>query len=323
MNLMRILLTRKLHDFALTSLRNLFEVEIHAGKIPMPKTELIKKIKNVDGLICFPYDTIDDEVIESSKKLKVISTFSVGYDHIAIELAKKRKIRVGYTPEVLTDATADLAFSLLLDLMRRISEGDRIIRQGKWKQIYGANDYVGVDLEGKTVGILGMGRIGKEFANRARAFKMNIIYHNRNKLSKREEKSHKAKFVSFEKLLTQSDVISVHVPQTKETEQIFNLSTFKKMKKTSFLVNTSRGKIINEKDLVTSLKRKLIAGAALDVFSNEPIGEKNPLTKMENVVLAPHIGSSTKETRRKMAELTLKNLELGLMGKKPIYSVGF
>ena len=319
----KVFLTRTLHDFALNQLKKRYQIEIHSGEIPIPQSKLRSKIKDIDGLICFPYDIIDKETIDLAKKLKVISTFSVGFDHIDTKYAKKKKIRVGYTPEVLTDATADLAFSLLLDISRRISEGDRIIRNGEWKKIYGAFDYVGMDLQNKTIGILGLGRIGGTLAKRAKAFDMKIIYHNRKRVSKTREKSLNAKYVSFEKLITQSDFISIHVPHTKETDQLFNMNIFRKMKKTSFLINTSRGKVVNEKELVTALKKKIISGAGLDVFETEPIKKNNPLIKLQNVILAPHIGSSTKETRIKMAEITIKNLNLGINGKKPIYSVGY
>ena len=319
----KVFLTRTLHDFALKELKKRYQVEVHSGKIPIPQIKLRSKIKEVDGLICFPYDKINKETIESAKNLKVISTYSVGFDHIDTEYAKKKKIRVGYTPEVLTDATANLAFALLLDISRRVSEGDKIIRDGKWKEIYGAFDYVGVDLQGKTIGILGLGRIGETLAKRVKAFDMKITYHNRKHISKIREKELNVKYVSFEKLVSQSDFISIHVPHTKETNHLFNMKIFKKMKKSAFLINTSRGKVVNEKDLVVALKKKLILGAGLDVFETEPIKKSHPLVKLQNVVLAPHIGSSTKETRVKMAEITIKNLNLGMNGKKPIYSVGY
>ncbi len=319
----KILLTRNIHDFALKELRKKFQVEIHKGKIPISQKILESKIKEVDGLICFPYDKIDKEIMQLAKKLKVISTYSVGYDHIDTQFAKENKIRVGYTPEVLTDATANMAFALLLDALRRISEGDRIIRKGQWKQIYGAYDYVGLDLHGKTLGIMGLGRIGKTLAKRAKAFDMKIIYHNRKQISKTEEKKIGVKYTTFKKLISQSDVISIHVPHTKETNQIFNMKIFRKMKNTAFLINTSRGKVINEKDLAIALKQKIIAGAGLDVFETEPINKNHPFLKLENIVLAPHIGSSTKETRSKMSEITIKNLILGMSGKKPIYSIGY
>ena len=319
----KILLTRTIHDFALKELKKKFQVEIHKGKIPISQKILKSKIKEVDGLICFPYDKIDKETIQLAKKLKVISTYSVGYDHIDTQFAKENKIRVGYTPEVLTDATANMAFALLLDALRRISEGDRIIRKGQWKQIYGAYDYVGLDLHGKTLGIMGLGRIGKTLAKRAKAFDMKIIYHNRKQISKTEEKKIGVKYTTFEKLISQSDIISIHVPHTKETNQIFNMKIFRKMKNTAFLINTSRGKVVNEKDLAIALKQKIIAGAGLDVFETEPINKNHPFLKLENIVLAPHVGSSTKETRSKMSEITIKNLILGMRGKKPIYSIGY
>ncbi|MCV0412854.1 D-glycerate dehydrogenase [Nitrosarchaeum sp.] len=319
----RVFLTRTLHNFALNELKKKYQIEIHSGKIPIPKTKLLKKIQNVDGLICFPYDKIDKEIIDAGKNLKVISTFSVGYDHIDTQYAIKKKIHVGYTPEVLTDATADLAFSLILDILRRVSEGDRTIREGKWRQIYGAYDYVGIDLQGKTLGIFGLGRIGSTLAKRAKAFDMKIIYHNRKPISKNKEKSLGVKYVTLDKLIKHSDIISIHVPHTKETNQLFDMKIFRKMKKTTYLVNTARGKIVNEKDLTIALKKKIIAGAALDVYESEPIRKKHPLTKIQNIVLAPHIGSSTKETRTKMAKITIKNLELGINHKKPVYSVGY
>ena len=319
----KVFLTRILHDFALKELKKRYQIEIHSGKIPIPQAKLRSKIKEIDGLICFPYDKINKTTIDLAKNLKVISTYSVGFDHIDTQYAKKKKIRIGYTPEVLTDATADLTFSLLLDILRRVSEGDKIIRDGKWKIIYGAYDYVGLDLQGKTIGILGLGRIGGILAKRAKAFDMNIIYHNRKHVSKTKEKKLGVKYVSFEKLITQSDIISIHVPHTKETDQMFNMKIFRKMKKSAFLINTSRGKIVNEKDLVIALKKKIIAGAGLDVFETEPISKNHALVKLQNVVLSPHIGSSTKETRAKMAEITVKNLNLGMNGKKPIYSVGY
>ena len=319
----KILLTRTLHDFALKELKKKFQVEIHTGKIPIPQKTLKSKIKEMDGLICFPYDKIDKEIIQSAKKLKAISTYSVGYDHIDTQFAKENKIRVGYTPEVLTDATADMAFALLLDSLRRISEGDRIIRKGQWKQIYGAYDYVGLDLQGKTLGIIGLGRIGKTLAKRAKAFDMKIIYHNRKQISKTEEKKIGVKYTTFNKLIAQSDIISIHVPHTKQTNEMFNMKIFRKMKKTSFLINTSRGKVVNEKDLAVALKQKIIAGAGLDVFDTEPIKKNHPFLKLENTVLAPHVGSSTKETRIEMAKITMKNMILGMKGKKPIYSIGY
>ncbi len=318
---MKVLLTRPLHDFAVKELRKLYDVEIHTGKIPIPKNVLISKIKDKDGLICYPYDRIDKDVIDTARKLKAISTYSVGYDHVDVKYAARKGIVVSYTPKVLTRATADLTMALVLAVFRRIAEGDRLIRNNKWKVIFGPYEFLGTDLYGKTLGIFGMGRIGKAVARRAKGFEMNILYHNRKRLSRIEEKSLGVRYVGFDELFRKSDVVSIHVPHTKETNEIVNLKLFRKMKKTAFLVNTARGKIINEKDLVFALKKKTIAGAALDVFSKEPIGTNHPFSKVENVVIMPHSGSSTVETRREMAEICVKNLVHSLSGKKPIYQV--
>ena len=316
-----VLVTRRLHRSALDELKKKCNVSLHTGKIPIPKKNLIDKIKNMDGLVCHPYDTIDKEVIKNSKNLKVISTFSVGFDHIDVNFAKSQGIKIGYTPEVLTNATAELTIGLILDVLRRISEGDRIIRNKKWNQIFGAYDYTGTEVSGKTIGIIGMGRIGREVARKANGLGMNVIYHNRKPISKRIEKMLKAKYVSENMLYKNSDIISLHVPYNNDTHHLMNSKIFKKMKKTSFLINTSRGKIVDEKQLVNALKTKQILGAGIDVYELEPIKKDNPLLKLENVVLAPHVGSSTKETRQKMSDITVRNLVLGLEGKKLLYSV--
>lgn len=318
---MKILLTRKLHDFAIKELEKKFDVKVHTGKIPIPKKLLMHKIKNMDGLICYPYDIIDSDVINAGNRLKVISTFSVGYDHIDIKAAFDRGIVIGYTPEVLTRATADLTISLMLALFRRIPQGDKLVHDDQWKIIFGPYEFLGTDLYQKTLGIFGMGRIGKAVVKRAIGFEMNIIYHNRTRLSSKEEKSLGVKYVSLDDLFRSSDVLSIHAPYTPKTHEIVNLKLLSKMKKTAFLINTARGKIINEKDLAIALKRKLIGGAGLDVFQREPINSKNPIVKMNNVVLMPHSGSATVETRKKMAEITIENLILALSGRKPIYQV--
>ncbi len=316
-----VLVTRRLHKSALDELEKKCNVFLHNGKIPIPKKNLINKIKDMDGLICHPYDTIDKKVIKSAKNLKVISTFSVGFDHIDIDFAKSLGIKIGYTPEVLTNATAELTIGLILDILRRISEGDRIIRNKKWNVIFGAYDYTGTEVSGKTIGIIGMGRIGREVAKKANGLGMNVIYHNRKPVSKSIERELKTKYVSESVLYKKSDVISLHVPYNNDTHHLMNSKIFKKMKKTSFLINTSRGKIVNEKQLVTALKTKEIQGAGMDVYESEPVHRDSLLLKLENVVLAPHVGSSTNETRRKMSDITVKNLVFALEGKKLLYSV--
>lgn len=318
---MKILLTRKIHDFALTELKKRYDVEVHTGSIPMPKKLLVSKIKDKDGLICYPYDFIDSDVINAGTKLKAISTYSVGYDHIDIKTASKKGIIIGYTPEVLTRATADLTMALMLSLFRRIPEGDKLIRGNKWRTVFGPYEFLGTDLYQKTLGIFGMGRIGKAVAKRASGFEMNVVYHNRTRLPKKEERRLGVRYTSLDNLFRTSDVVSIHSPYTSQTHEIVNLKLFKKMKKTAFLINTARGKIINEKDLVIALKRRIIAGAGLDVFQKEPIGSNSPITKLNNVIVMPHSGSATVETRKKMADIAVKNLVFGLSGRKMFYQV--
>ncbi len=318
---MKILLTRRLHDFAVKELRKRYDVEIHTGKIPIPKELLISKIRDKEGLICYPYDTIDADVIQAGRRLRAISTFSVGYDHIDVKTASRQGIVIGYTPEVLTRATADLTMALMLAVFRRIPEGNDIIRKNKWKVIFGPYEFLGTDLYGKTLGIFGMGRIGKAVAKRASGFEMKILYHNRKRLGISEERKLGAKYVSLVELFRKSDVVTIHSPYTPHTHDIVNLKLFKKMKKTAFLINTARGKIINEKDLIYVLTKRIIAGAGLDVFWSEPISGTHPFAQMKNVIIMPHSGSSAIETRAEMAEITVKNLVLALSGKKPIYKV--
>jgi len=318
---LKVLLTRKLHDFAVKELEKRYDVEIYQGRISIPKDLLVSRIRDKDGLVCYPYDVIDSEVINAGAKLRAISTFSVGYDHIDVKAASGRGIVIGYTPEVLTRATADLTMALILAVFRRITEGNDIIRKNKWKTIFGPDEFLGTDLYGKSLGIFGMGRIGKAVAKRSSGFEMKILYHNRKRLAVSEERKLGAKYVSLVELFRKSDVISIHSPYTPKTHGIVNLKLLKKMKKTAFLINTARGKIVNEKDLIYALKKGIISGAGLDVFWNEPISGAHPFAKMKNVVIMPHSGSSTVETRVKMADITVKNLILSLSGKKPIYEV--
>ena len=316
-----VLVTRRLHRSVLEKLGKKCNVILHEGKIPMPKKILMNKIRNVEGLVCHPYDIIDKDVIQAAKNLRIISTFSVGFDHIDIDFAKSRGIKIGYTPEVLTNATAELTISLILDVMRRVTEGDRLIRNKKWRQVFGANDYTGLEVSGKTIGILGMGRIGKEVAVKANGLGMKVVYTSRRPIARNLEKKLKIKYLSENKLFENSDVVSLHIPYSKDTHHKIDSKVFKKMRDSSFLINTARGKIVNEKHLITALKTKQIRGAGIDVYELEPVEIKNQLLKLENVVLSPHIGSSTEETRYKMSEMTMKNLILGLGREKLLYSV--
>ena len=317
----RVFMTGPLPDRTMRRLRRAYDVDIHKGRLPISRRGLLSGLRDAEGLICFPFDSVDAAALDAAPCLRVISTYSVGFDHIDIGHARERGIAVGYTPEVLTEATADISVTLMLDLMRRVSEGDRLIRGGGWRSVFGATEYVGVDLRGKTLGILGLGRIGEAVARRAAAFGMNITYHNRHRLPARTERGLNARYVGFGRLLSGSDVISVHVPYSDATHHLFDSGVFARMKRTAYLINTSRGKVVCEPDLVRALRTGVIAGAGLDVFESEPVGRSSPLVRLPNVVLAPHIGSSTAETRSEMADLTLRNLDLGLRGQRPVHSV--
>ena len=212
-----VLVTRRLHRSVLEKLGKKCNVILHEGKIPIPKKILMKKIRNVEGLICHPYDTIDEDVIQVAKNLRIISTFSVGFDHIDIDFAKSRGIKIGYTPEVLTNATAELTIALILDVMRRVTEGDRLIRDKRWRQVFGANDYTGTEVSGKIIGILGMGRIGREVAKKANGLGMKVVYSSRRQMSRNLEKKLKIKYLSENKLFENSDVVSLHIPYSKDT----------------------------------------------------------------------------------------------------------
>jgi glyoxylate reductase len=281
-----------------------------------PKKWILDNVSNVDGILCTLNTKIDKEVISAAKNLKVISTYSVGFDHIDVKEAKSRGIRVGYTPEVLTETTADLIFGLILAVARRIVEGDKLIREGKWMIPWQPDFLLGYDVYGKTLGIIGMGRIGKAVYRRAKGFNMRVIYTSRTKKDDID-----ADFVSFEELLKQSDFVVITVDLNESTYHMINGSTLRLMKKTAFLINASRGKVIDEKALVKALEEKWIAGTALDVFEEEPINKDHPLLKFSNVILTPHIGSATFETRHKMAEIAVENLFRGLRGEKLIYEL--
>ncbi|RNJ75122.1 MAG: D-glycerate dehydrogenase [Nitrosopumilus sp. B06] len=311
----KVFLTGRLHDVIQRDLKKRYKTVIHTGKMPVSRAELLRRVRGAEGLVCFPFDRIDREVMDAAD-LQVISTYSVGIDHIDTAYAKKKGIKIGYTPDVLDDATADLAFCLMLDVMRRVTEGDRMIRQGRWSGALGAYDYTGYGMQEKTLGIIGMGRIGSALAKRATAFGMKVIYHNRHRI-----KDSTMRYASFDRIISDSDVISLHVPHTKDTNGMIHAGVLEKMKPTVFLINTSRGAVINERDLIAALRRKRIAGAGLDVFCSEPVGKRHPLAGLQNVVLSPHIGSATAETRLKMAEIAARNLHLGMAGRKPRYSV--
>lgn len=310
-----IYVTRKIPEKGLQLLGNLGNIRVWEGELPPPREVLLKEVKTADGLLCLLTDKIDKEVLDAGQNLKVISNYAVGFDNVDIYEATRRGIPVTNTPGVLTETTADLAFSLLLCAARNISSGDRYVRAGLWKT-WEPMLLLGRDIHEATMGIVGMGRIGQSMARRAHGFNMRILYTNVFPVKEVEEK-YGAEHVSMDALLKEADFISIHVPLTSETEKLIGARELAMMKKEAILINSARGPIIDEKALIDALKNGVIAGAGLDVFEVEPISEDHPLCQLDNVVILPHIGSASFKTRTKMAEMAAKGIVDVLHGKKP------
>jgi glyoxylate reductase len=289
-------------------------VEEWTEKRVMTDKELIDHCKHADALLCIS-QKLDNKFFEECNQLIVVATNSVGFDHIDVAKATDFKIPIGNTPDVLSKATSDIAFLLMQNVARKAIFWHKEIVQGNWNFLDPFKD-LGFDLKGKTLGIFGLGRIGLDLAKSAKgAFDMPIIYHNRSRNDEAENEL-AAKYVSFEELLQQSDVISVHANLTEENEGIFNKSTFEKMKPTAIFINTARGGLHNETDLIAALKAGTIGGAGLDVTNPEPMDKDNPLLEMQNAFVLPHIGSATIETRTAMANLSVQNILAGLKGER-------
>ncbi len=291
------------------------EAKIRKKKYPIDRKMLLREIKDVDGLLCFVTDKIDSGVVSAARKMKVISNCAVGVDNIDIEAATKKGIFVTNTPDILTETTADLTWALLMSLARRITEAEKYIKMGKWKYWH-LLLMAGTDIYGKTLGIVGLGRIGTAVARRAQCFGMKILYYDAVRNPELEEKLH-LEFADLETMLKKSDYVTLHVPLMKQTYHLIGERELSCMKPSAFLINASRGAIIDEKALVAILKEKKIAGAALDVFEKEPINKNHPLLKFSNVIVVPHIGSATVETRTRMVMMAAENLVKVLNGKMP------
>lgn len=292
-------------------------VEVNDSSRILPKEELIEKIRGKSGLICFLNDTIDTEVLNSNPDLKVISNVAVGYDNIDVEAATKQNVMVTNTPGILTETTADLAFSLLMSAARRIPEADRYSRAGKYEGWELMQPHTGVDVYGKTLGIIGMGRVGTAVARRGhKGFDMHIMYYDVRR-NEEAEKELGAEFVDFDEVLKRSDFISIHAPLIKETKRMFSTEEFKKMKNNAILINAARGPIVDEDALVEALKKGEIRGIAIDTFEKEPKVHPELAKIEEYVVLAPHIGSASRATRLKMAMMAVDNMIAGLKGERP------
>lgn len=276
---------------------------------------MLEKVRDVEGLLCLLTDKIDSELMSKAPKLRVISNYAVGYDNIDIGEATKRSIIVGNTPGVLTDTTADFTFALMMAAARRVVEGDRTVRARKWKT-WGPMILLGQDIHGATLGILGLGRIGQAIARRAKGFRMRLLYYDAVRQGQVEEELG-VQFVEFDRLLAESDFITIHVNLTPENYHFMGAKQFDKMKKTSILVNTARGPIVDSMALYTALRDRKIAFAALDVTEPEPLPPDHPLLTLENVIITPHIASASVATRTKMALMAVDNLIAGLNGRMP------
>jgi len=281
----------------------------------LPRSELLKRVAEAEALICVITERVDEELLAAAPHLRIVATVSVGYDHIDLAACTRRKIVVTNTPGVLDDTTADLAWALLMAVARRVVEGDAWVRSGAWPG-WDLDQLVGGDVHGKTLGIIGFGRIGQRMARRALGFDMRVLYASRHRASLEIEKELCAEFAPMDGVLADSDFVSLHVPLFPETRHLISEASFAKMKRSAYLINTTRGPVVDETALVAALKSGQIAGAALDVYEHEP--KVHPgLPPLKNVVLAPHIGSASVETRTKMAVMAAENAVALFEGRRP------
>jgi glyoxylate reductase len=307
--------TRKVFDETLQVLSKHFDVESNQRDIPFTPVQLVKKLQGKAGAITLLTDSIDERLLAQSPDLKIVCNIAVGFNNIDVKACTRRAILVTNTPGVLDDTTADFTWCLLLAAARRIVEADNFLRAGKWKG-WVFTHFMGQDVHGKTLGILGLGRIGKGVARRAKGFNMRVIYHDPTRVDEATERELGVMYVDKRTLLRESDFVSLHVPLVPETTHYISHSEFALMKKSAILINASRGPVVDEKALVKALKEGKIAGAGLDVYEKEPKFER-ALTRMKNIVLAPHIASSSIETRQKMATIAVQNCIAGLSGQRP------
>ena len=312
----KLLITRPIPDKVIEKAREFFDVEVRNSVLPTSKTELINALQNYDAIITAIGDKFDEEIFFKirSPRTKIISNFGVGYDHLDLNAASKSKIRVTNTPDVVTDATADIAMTLILMTARRAIEGDKLVRSGNWKG-WNPMQMLGTHVTGSTVGIIGMGRIGKAIALRCNmGFGMPVVYYNRSKVDKVDLKnSYQAS--SLNELLSVSDVVVISIPGGPDTYHLIDKKAFDQMKSGSILINIARGEIVKESDLITALRDKNISGAGLDVYEFEPL-VSSKLIDLENVVLLPHLGTAALSVREEMGFIALQNIITILLEKK-------
>ena len=310
----RIFVTHPLYPEAQKLLQASCDCEFWTKPERPPREEFLRRIKDKEGIVCLLTEKIGDEVLRAAPKLRIVSNVAVGYDNIDLPACTKRGVVVTNTPGVLDETTADFAWALLLAVARRVVEADQYVRAGNWKG-WDFDQFCGTDVWGKTIGIIGFGRIGRAVARRAGGFGMKVLYHSRNRVAEEIEKELRAEYRDINALLGESDFVTLHVPLNGDTRQMFDATKFFRMKPTAYLINTSRGPVVDEAALVHALESKKIAGAGLDVFEQEPFvhaGLKRP-----NVVLAPHLGSASSETRGKMALVAAQNMVALFQGQRP------
>ncbi|MGB9642137.1 MAG: 2-hydroxyacid dehydrogenase [Candidatus Ratteibacteria bacterium] len=310
----RVFITRMIPEPAIELLKKTCDVEVNMEDRVLTKHELIRKVKGKDAVLCLLTDNIDDEVLQAADRCKIFANYAVGYNNIDVESATKKKIIITNTPGALTDATSDLAWALLFAVARRIVEADAFTRQGKFKG-WAPQLFLGQDITGKTLGVIGAGRIGSNFARKSKGFSMRVLYHDV-KRNFELERDVGAIFVDLDTLLKESDFVSIHVPLVSGTRHLIGKRELSLMKKTAILINTSRGPVVDEKALVDALMERRIWGAGLDVYENEPDIEHG-LLNLSNVVLLPHIASATFETRTKMAIMAAENILAVFRGEIP------
>jgi glyoxylate reductase len=309
-----ILVTRKLPSSVVAKLSAVADVDLYTGEAAIPPEELRARLAGKDALVCLLTDAIDRPAIDAAPALKAVANVAVGYNNIDVAYARSRGIVVTNTPDVLTESVADFTWALILAITRRLSEGERLVRRGEWKG-WALDLLLGTELRGKQLGLIGVGRIGRAVAARAGAFGMRVAY-----TSRREFAFPGAEAMPLDRLLLTSDVVSLHVPLTPETRHLIDQRALTRMKRSAYLVNTARGPVVDEAALAWALQHHLLAGAALDVYENEPVVHPD-LFALENVLLVPHLASGTTETRTAMADLAADNVLAVLDGRPPLTPV--
>ena len=311
----RVFVARRIPEEGLDLVRGSCEMDLWDGPLPPPRDELLRRVAGVDGALTLLTDKVDDEFLDAAgSQLRVVSNYAVGFDNIDVAACARRGVRVGNTPGVLTETTADLAFALLMAAARRVPEGSRFVLEGKWKT-WDPLLLLGPDVHGSTIGIVGFGRIGQAVARRAQGFGMEILYHDLEPLPASVSEPLGATYLPLEELLPRSDYVTLHVNLSPVTRHLINAETLGMMKPTAVLVNTSRGPVVDQAALATALRDGVIWAAALDVTDPEPIPMDDPLVQLENCLIVPHIASASRATRGKMAEMAAANLVAGVRGE--------